>query len=92
MDASQDTVGVRHARDVAQDRQYLAGDGQWLARRAAKKVLVLHTNKNFDQQRTNWVMHQYHLGGLEQQKERELVLYKIFYQTNTRARSKKIIS
>ena len=28
MDASQDTVGVRHARDVAQDRQYLAGDGQ----------------------------------------------------------------
>ena len=28
MDASQDTVGVWHARDVAQDRQYLAGDGQ----------------------------------------------------------------
>ena len=58
----------------------------------SKKVLVLHTNKNFDQQRTNWVMHQYHLGDLEQEKERELVLYKIFYQTNTRARSKKIIS
>ena len=33
-----------------------------------KKVLVLHTNKNFDQQRTNWVMHQYHLGDLEQEK------------------------
>ena len=56
-------------------------------RRAAKKVLVLHTNKNFDQQRTNWVMHQYHLGDLEQEKERELVLCKIFYQTNTRAGS-----
>ena len=28
VDASQDTVGVWHARDVAQDRQYLAGDGQ----------------------------------------------------------------
>ena len=28
----------------------------------SKKVLVLHTNKNFNQQRTNWVMHQYHLG------------------------------
>src|SRR3990170_5953507 len=28
VDASQDTVGVRHARDVAQDWQYLAGDGQ----------------------------------------------------------------
>ena len=58
----------------------------------SKKVLVLHTNKNFDQQRTNWVMHQYHLGDLAQEKERELVLRKIFYQTNTRARSKKIIS
>ena len=58
----------------------------------SKKVLVLHTNKNFDQQRTNWVMHQYHLGDLEQEKERELVLCKIFYQMNTRVRSKKIIS
>ena len=28
MDASQDTVRVRHARDVAQHRQYLAGDCQ----------------------------------------------------------------
>ena len=28
MDASQDTVGVQHARDVAQHRQYLASDGQ----------------------------------------------------------------
>ena len=53
---------------------------------------MLHTNKNFDQQRTNWVMHQYHLGDPEQEKEWELVLCKIFYQTNTRARSKKIIS
>jgi hypothetical protein len=58
----------------------------------SKMILVLHTNKNFDQQRTNWVMHQYHLGDLEQEKERELVLYKIFYQMNTRDRSKKIIS
>ena len=62
--------------------------GRW----ASKKVLMLHTSKNFDKQRTNWVMHQYHLGDLEQEKERELVLFKILYQTNTRARSKKIIS
>ncbi len=61
-------------------------------RGAAKKVLVLHTNKNSDQQRTNWVMQQYHIGDLEQEKEWELVLWKIFYQTNTSARSKKIIS
>ena len=91
VDASQDTVGVRHAHDVAQDRQYIAGDGQ-RPTDGQQKVLVLHTNKNFDQQRTNWVMHQYHLGDLEQEKEWELVLCKIFYQTNTRARSKKIIS
>ena len=52
----------------------------------SKKVLVLHTNKNFyhsrkknfDPHRTNWVMHQSHLGDLEQEKERELVLCKIF--------------
>ena len=91
VDASQDTVGVRHAHDVAQDRHTLPVMVN--ARQTGiKKVLVLHTNKNFDQQRTNWVMHQYHLGDMEQEKERELVLYKIFYQTNTRARSKKIIS
>ena len=60
--------------------------------RGSKKVLVLHTNKNLDQQRTNWVMHQYHLGDLEQEKERELVVCKIFYQTKTRAKTKKIIS
>ena len=48
MDVSQDTVGVRHARDVAQDRQYLASDGQG-RQTGNKKVLVLHTNKNFDQ-------------------------------------------
>jgi hypothetical protein len=53
---------------------------------------VLPTNKNFDKQRTNWVMHQYHLGDLDQEKEQELVLCMIFYQTNTRARSKKIKS
>ena len=28
MDVSQYTVSARHARDVAQDRQYLADDGQ----------------------------------------------------------------
>jgi hypothetical protein len=60
--------------------------------RGSKKVLVLHTNKNINQQRTNWVMLQYHFGDLEQEKERELVVCKIFYQTNMRARTKKIIS
>ena len=58
----------------------------------SKKVLVLHTNKYFDQQRTNWVLHWYHLEDLVQETGRELVLCKIFYQTNTRATSKTIIS
>ena len=57
----------------------------------SKNVLVLHTNKNFDQQRTNRVMHRYHLGDMEQEKERELIFCKIFYETNTRASSRKII-
>jgi len=42
VDASQDTVGVRHARDVAQDRQYLAGDGQWQADGQQKGYSVAH--------------------------------------------------
>ena len=52
---------------------------------------MLHTNKNFDQYRTNWVMHQYHIGDLEQEKKRELVLCKIFYHMNTRARSSLVL-
>ena len=89
VDASQDTVGVWHAcmwHKTGNTLLVMVKGRQT----GSKKVLVLHTNKNFDQQRTNWVMHQYHLGDLEQEKERELVLCKIFYQTNTRARSKKI--
>ncbi|XP_048539666.1 NAC domain-containing protein 75-like [Triticum urartu] len=58
----------------------------------SKKVLVLHTNKNFAQQRTNWVMHQYHLGDLEIEKEQKLVACKILYQRNTKVGTKKIIS
>ncbi len=49
----------------------------------SKKVLVLHTNKNSDQQRTNWVMQQYHIGDLEQEKEWELVLCKRFSTRQT---------
>ena len=52
---------------------------------------MLHTNKNFNQQWTNWLMHQYHIGDLKQEKERELVLCKIFYQTNTRAKSSLVL-
>ena len=88
MDASQDTVAVRYARDVAQHRQYLASDGQQLADGQQKGSGAAH------QQELRPAEDQLGdaLGGLEQEKERELVLCKIFYQTNTRARSKNIIS
>ena len=91
VDVLQDTVGVRHACDVAQDRQYLAGDGQ----RPAD-----------GQQKGSGAAHQQELRPAEDQLGDAPVpprgpgaregagasLCKIFYQTNTRARSKKIIS
>ena len=54
--------------------------------RGCKKILVLYTNfgKNRKPEKTNWVMHQYHLGLLEEEKEGELVVSKIFFQTQPR--------
>ncbi|KAG9132676.1 hypothetical protein Leryth_016722 [Lithospermum erythrorhizon] len=54
--------------------------------KGCKKILVLYTNfgKNRKPEKTNWVMHQYHLGQHEEEKEGELVVSKIFYQTQPR--------
>ena len=54
--------------------------------RGCKKILVLYTNfgKNRKPDKTNWVMHQYHLGDKEEEREGELVVSKIFYQTQPR--------
>jgi hypothetical protein len=54
--------------------------------KGCKKILVLYTNfgKHRKPEKTNWVMHQYHLGDLEEEKEGELVVCKIFYQTQPR--------
>ncbi|KAK4286119.1 hypothetical protein QN277_002725 [Acacia crassicarpa] len=51
-----------------------------------KKILVLYTNygKQRKPEKTNWVMHQYHLGYNEEEKEGELVVSKVFYQTQPR--------
>ncbi|KAI4322723.1 hypothetical protein L6164_022390 [Bauhinia variegata] len=51
-----------------------------------KKILVLYTNygKQRKPEKTNWVMHQYHLGNYEEEKEGELVVSKVFYQTQPR--------
>ncbi|KAJ1259565.1 hypothetical protein BS78_10G166000 [Paspalum vaginatum] len=54
--------------------------------RGCKKILVLYTNfgKHRRPVKTNWVMHQYHLGDNEEEREGELVVSKIFYQTQPR--------
>ncbi|MQM04451.1 hypothetical protein Taro_037250 [Colocasia esculenta] len=54
--------------------------------KGCKKILVLYTNfgKNRKPEKTNWVMHQYHLGQLEEEKDGELVVSKIFFQTQPR--------
>ncbi|KAI3844404.1 hypothetical protein MKX03_005663 [Papaver bracteatum] len=51
-----------------------------------KKILVLYTNygKKRKPEKTNWVMHQYHLGNNEEEKDGELVVSKVFFQTQPR--------
>ncbi|GMI72857.1 NAC domain containing protein 73, SECONDARY WALL-ASSOCIATED NAC DOMAIN PROTEIN 2 [Hibiscus trionum] len=51
-----------------------------------KKILVLYTNygRQRKPEKTNWVMHQYHLGNNEDEKDGELVVSKVFYQTQPR--------
>ncbi|CAN7093883.1 unnamed protein product [Brassica rapa subsp. narinosa] len=51
-----------------------------------KKILVLYTNygRQKKPEKTNWVMHQYHLGHSEDEKDGEPVLSKVFYQTQPR--------
>ncbi|KAK7271640.1 hypothetical protein RJT34_27707 [Clitoria ternatea] len=47
-----------------------------------KKIMVLYirSEKGSKPYKTNWVMHQYHLGSEEHEKEGEYVVSKIFYQ------------
>ncbi|KAM7500757.1 hypothetical protein LguiA_025171 [Lonicera macranthoides] len=54
--------------------------------RGYKKILVLYTNygRQRKPEKTSWVMHQYHLGDNEDEKDGELVISKVFYQTQPR--------
>jgi len=47
-----------------------------------KKIMVLYSSlkKGEKHEKTNWVMHQYHLGTGEDEKDGEFVVSKIFYQ------------
>ncbi|KAF7847603.1 hypothetical protein BT93_L2798 [Corymbia citriodora subsp. variegata] len=51
-----------------------------------KKILVLYNNygRQRKPEKTNWVMHQYHLGKSEEERDGELVVSKVFYQMQPR--------
>nr|ALZ44687.1 NAC1 [Bambusa emeiensis] len=90
------TTGTRKRRKVHSDED--GGETRWhktgktrpvLANarpRGYKKILVLYTNygKQRKPEKTNWVMHQYHLGSDEEERDGELVVSKVFFQTQPR--------
>ncbi|KAF6159021.1 hypothetical protein GIB67_022176 [Kingdonia uniflora] len=92
------TTGTRKRRKIQSECDLQGGETRWHKtgktrpvavngkQKGCKKILVLYTNfgKNRKPEKTNWVMHQYHLGEHEEEKEGELVVSKIFYQTQPR--------
>ncbi|PKU67067.1 NAC domain-containing protein 75 [Dendrobium catenatum] len=92
------TTGTRKRRKIQTEVDVQRGETRWHKtgktrpvtangkQKGCKKILVLYTNfgKHRKPEKTNWVMHQYHLGELEEEKEGELVVSKIFYQTQPR--------
>ena len=92
------TTGTRKRRKVHADNTEGEGETRWhktgktrpvlVAGRVKgyKKILVLYTNygKQKKPEKTNWIMHQYHLGASEEEKDGELVVSKVFYQTQPR--------
>ncbi|KAL4311005.1 hypothetical protein GQ457_01G056400 [Hibiscus cannabinus] len=92
------TTGTRKRRKIQTECDLQSGETRWHKtgktrpvmvsgkQKGCKKILVLYTNfgKNRKPEKTNWVMHQYHLGQHEEEKEGELVVSKIFYQTQPR--------
>ncbi|KAM7271006.1 hypothetical protein ACFE04_030220 [Oxalis oulophora] len=91
------TTGTRKRRKVHTDAED-GGETRWHKTgktravfvnskvKGYKKILVLYTNygKQKKAEKTNWVMHQYHLGSNEEEKDGELVVSKVFYQTQPR--------
>ncbi|XP_044502127.1 NAC domain-containing protein 73-like isoform X2 [Mangifera indica] len=90
------TTGTRKRRKVHTDTE--GGETRWHKTgktrpvfvggkvKGYKKILVLYTNygKQKKPEKTNWVMHQYHLGNNEEEKDGEIVVSKVFYQTQPR--------
>ena len=55
-----------------------------------KKIMVMYASnvKGGKQEKTNWVMHQYHVGTGEDEMDREFVVSKLFYQQQPKAGEK----
>ncbi|KAM0897405.1 hypothetical protein ACQ4PT_022597 [Festuca glaucescens] len=79
-----------NSRNGAETRWHKTGKTRPLMvdgrQKGCKKILVLYINfgKPRKPEKTNWVMHQYHLGDLEDEKEGQLIVSKVFYQTQPR--------
>ncbi|KAL2546357.1 NAC domain-containing protein 8 [Forsythia ovata] len=60
--------------------------------RGCKKIMVLYVSpvRGGKAEKANWVMHQYHLGTGEDEKEGEYVISKVFYQLQQVKQSEKI--
>ncbi|KAJ4976037.1 hypothetical protein NE237_001143 [Protea cynaroides] len=90
------TTGTRKRRKVHTDTD--GGETRWHKTgktrpvfeggsvKGYKKILVLYTNygKQRKPEKTCWVMHQYHLGNNEEENDGELVVSKVFFQTQPR--------
>uniref|UniRef100_A0A7N0R920 NAC domain-containing protein n=1 Tax=Kalanchoe fedtschenkoi TaxID=63787 RepID=A0A7N0R920_KALFE len=91
------TTGTRKRRKVSTDEE--GGETRWHKTgktrpvfvngevKGFKKILVvLYTNygRQRKPEKTNWVMHQYHIGTGEEERDGELVVSKVFYQTQPR--------
>ncbi|GAV59681.1 NAM domain-containing protein [Cephalotus follicularis] len=84
-------TGTRKRRKIHGD---YSGDVRWHktgrtkpvvlegVQRGCKKIMVLYVSivRGGKAEKTNWVMHQYHLGTDEDEKDGEYVISKIFYQ------------
>ncbi|KAG2625106.1 hypothetical protein PVAP13_3KG188900 [Panicum virgatum] len=75
-------VGEARWHKTGKTRPVIVGGRQ----KGCKKILVLYSSygKQGKPKKTNWVMHQYHLGDQEE-KDGELVVSKVFYQTQLRS-------
>ncbi|KAI6676997.1 hypothetical protein NL676_037793 [Syzygium grande] len=73
-------TGTRKRRKILGDDfgDVLMADG---VQKGWKKIMVLYTNlvRGGKSEKTNWKMHQYHLGTEEDEKDGEFVISKIFY-------------